>query len=325
MRKFKENRTGKFEQRWDGPSIWPVKNAIGRQHAIMAHRPGSAIRLGIVVLVYALIGVLLLNRPLYSQTIEPSVFGDDWGQMDLPVSAEIGAIDQSERLEIGLSAMQFDNIDWSGEYNAVWVRCRKKTIPTYVYNAFGIHAMEGFKVRISSALADELGCEVGEEIWIDGLATKETETNVDWMVEIAKGIMISFSGGILVLFYTQGRKFLPRRQKQKKAIREIIEKGIRAIRERNLPQGLAQLGVTQGQLRFASYERMRKGIDLILRHKDAEIEYDEEIELKGAFELIDFLRSQGQTQQIVDIPMDRYEDMIKLLQEISWLKLSEEG
>lgn len=97
-------------------------------------------------------------------------FGSSWGKLILPVRAKVGIIDTSPIPNVGLSAMQLDNIDFNGKYNAVVVGFTDKSVKAHVYNAWGLHAMEGDEVRISSALADELGCGINEYINIESLA-----------------------------------------------------------------------------------------------------------------------------------------------------------
>jgi hypothetical protein len=97
-------------------------------------------------------------------------FGEDWGEMTPPVRARIGVIDKSDAFEVGLSAMQLDNIGYSGEYNAVVVACVDEKARARVYNAFGMQSLGGSKIRVSSALAESLGCSVGEDIFIESLA-----------------------------------------------------------------------------------------------------------------------------------------------------------
>jgi hypothetical protein len=97
-------------------------------------------------------------------------FGDAWGRMTLPIRARVGVIDSSDALELGLSAMQLDNIGHTGRYDAVVVSFVNTRIRAHIYNAFGMQAMEGAEVRISSAFAKHLDCNVGDEILIEGLA-----------------------------------------------------------------------------------------------------------------------------------------------------------
>jgi hypothetical protein len=107
-----------------------------------------------------------------SGTIEegPESFGAGWGKMSLPVKATIGIVDRSDAREIGLSAMQLDNIGFSGKYNAVVVSFLDKRTRAHLYNAAGMYAREGAEVRISSALAEYLGCRLAEQIQIEALA-----------------------------------------------------------------------------------------------------------------------------------------------------------
>jgi hypothetical protein len=66
--------------------------------------------------------------------------------------------------------MQLDNIGHSGKYDAVVVSFLNTRIRAHIYNAFGMQAMDGAEVRISSALGKHLDCTVGDEILIEGLA-----------------------------------------------------------------------------------------------------------------------------------------------------------
>ena len=100
-----------------------------------------------------------------------ATFGEGWGRLNLPVRARIGVIDQSETLDVGLNAMQLDNIGHTGKYNAVVVAFLDKKIRARdLQNAFGMLVMEGHEIRVSSALAEYLGCRIGEDILIESLA-----------------------------------------------------------------------------------------------------------------------------------------------------------
>lgn len=130
---------------------------------------------GLVGLWIWLAGFVLLQG-LLAQPSVTSEFGQNWGTLDLPIRARVGVIDESKELEIGLSAMQLDNIGWSGEYNALRVTCLD-TVKAVAYNAFGMRAMDDSNVRISSALAKEIDCNVGEVISIDALAIIQEPVN----------------------------------------------------------------------------------------------------------------------------------------------------
>jgi len=97
-------------------------------------------------------------------------FGETWGRMTIPVRARIGVIDKSDALKVGLNATQLHNIGHTGKYDAVVVAFLDTRIRARIYNAFGMQAMEGAEVRISSALAKHLDCNVGDEILIESLA-----------------------------------------------------------------------------------------------------------------------------------------------------------
>jgi hypothetical protein len=118
-------------------------------------------------------GARMKDQAHTTATREPPLavsFGEGWGKMTLPVRARIGVIDKSDALELGLSAMQLDNIGHTGKYNAVVVAYLEKKARAAVFNAFGMRAMEGSEIRISSALARHLGCNVGEELLVESLA-----------------------------------------------------------------------------------------------------------------------------------------------------------
>ncbi len=126
----------------------------------------------------ALLCVLFVNSAIYNQSHATVAFGQAWGKIDLPVNARVGAIDLSDRLEIGLSAMQLDNIGWKGNYNAVQIRFMNTVVKAFVYNAYGVKSLQGGNVRISSALSDTLGCNVREHISIESLAIiEDSETD----------------------------------------------------------------------------------------------------------------------------------------------------
>lgn len=97
-------------------------------------------------------------------------FGNTWDELELPVKAKVGIIDDHTLPLIGLSAMQLSNIGHEGEYNGVVVSYIDKTARAQTYNAFGMHAMRGEKVRISSILATQLECKVNDFINIESLA-----------------------------------------------------------------------------------------------------------------------------------------------------------
>ena len=106
-------------------------------------------------------------------------FGETWGKLQLPVWARVAVIDSADQLEIGLNAMQVDNIGWSGEYDAVIVEFLGKQVRASAYNAFGMRALEGARVRISSALAAELQCGEDDTIGIVALTRMVAVDDVD--------------------------------------------------------------------------------------------------------------------------------------------------
>lgn len=127
----------------------------------------------IMVPIMCVLVVMTLAHPFASQTNANVSFGQAWGKIKLPVRARVAVIDQSDRLEIGLSAMQLDNIGWVGEYNAVQIQFGNNYAKAYVYNASGIGSLSGDNVRISSALSEDLGCTTNEFIVIKALAIIE--------------------------------------------------------------------------------------------------------------------------------------------------------
>lgn len=112
----------------------------GENQSNSNHSQGKIIR---TVILCIFCGVLLVDEPINSQSNSQSKFGQQWGKLELPINALIGVIDKSEKLEIGLSAMQLANIGFSGEYNALTLRFLNKAIKAYVYNAFGMKALGG--------------------------------------------------------------------------------------------------------------------------------------------------------------------------------------
>jgi len=97
-------------------------------------------------------------------------FGIGWEELALPIRARVGVIDKSDSLEIGLTARQLRNMAHTGKYNAVVTSFLGNKTRARTYNAFGMKALEGSEIRISSALAEYLGCRAGEEILIESLA-----------------------------------------------------------------------------------------------------------------------------------------------------------
>ena len=63
-----------------------------------------------VIGLWILLTGMVLLQDLLAQPTVTSEFGQDWGRLDLPIRGRIGVIDESKELEIGLSAMQLDNI-----------------------------------------------------------------------------------------------------------------------------------------------------------------------------------------------------------------------
>lgn len=101
------------------------------------------------------------------------LFGSTWGKLKLPIKAKVGIIDKHEIPQIGLSAMQLDNIGHSGKYNGVVASFVDKKVQSRLYNAYGIHAMDADEVRISSALSSLLGCSVNDYIGIESVTVMQ--------------------------------------------------------------------------------------------------------------------------------------------------------
>jgi len=118
-------------------------------------------------------------------------FGNQWGSVSQPVTAVVEQIDSGQPKQIGLSAMQLDNLSLerqshidvsvlqsmvarnkkklaSGtDYPTVNVSANGKSTNTPVYNAFGHMANnQSNGVRISEQLATKLGVRVGDTITI---------------------------------------------------------------------------------------------------------------------------------------------------------------
>lgn len=68
----------------------------------------------------------VMGGPNLPQHHNPPKFGSGWGAMELPVKAKVGVIDVSGVAEIGLSAMQLDNIGHVGRYDAAVVSFLEK-------------------------------------------------------------------------------------------------------------------------------------------------------------------------------------------------------
>jgi hypothetical protein len=107
----------------------------------------------------------LLKLRLEHDTSNP--FGQGWDVLKTPVRAVVAAIDDDKHsLEIGLSAMQMRNLNLEGRVvgPVVGVAYRGKELAVIAYNAFGNSAIGGAGIRVSTALARELGLELGVEV-----------------------------------------------------------------------------------------------------------------------------------------------------------------
>ena len=176
-----------------------------RKRGLLNFWPSFSIKIFVVCIVYS---GLLYSGPSNAD----QKFGEDWGPLDLPVAARVGIIDESDEFEVGLSAMQLDNVGHSGEYKGLIVKHSDNTIKAKVYNAFGMQALrESSSVRISSALAMKLGCKVGDNILIEGLAVDYDENRTEvfsiiwkWLVEkigwLWTAIFVPFIGwGLMIV------------------------------------------------------------------------------------------------------------------------------
>jgi hypothetical protein len=120
-------------------------------------------------------------------------FGNQWGELSQPVTAVVEAIDEGQPQQVGLSAMQLDNLALSGkrkshidanvlqrmvqrnkkrlpassDYPPVTISANGTTASVPVYNAFGHMSTERPNgVRISDQLATKLHVKVGDTITI---------------------------------------------------------------------------------------------------------------------------------------------------------------
>ena len=133
-----------------------------------------------------------------------SRFGKEWGRLESPVGATVGAIDDSpesgQEVRVGLNAKQITNLGLeefrSNVLNAHGVRrmvlrntegltddrvfplvrleFEGKRVASAVYNAFGKLSQEGSNVRVSKKLADDLGLSLGSNIAIDTMKDEPT-------------------------------------------------------------------------------------------------------------------------------------------------------
>jgi len=126
-----------------------------------------------------------------NQTKNP--FGMGWGKVEQPAEGIVAAIDEDgsnfQMERIGLSAMQLDNLGVEREssplnahklmeviekseeglrdgqkFGFADVQFGENIRKVEVYNAFGMKSSGGCGVRASSALADELGLELGSKV-----------------------------------------------------------------------------------------------------------------------------------------------------------------
>ena len=118
-------------------------------------------------------------------------FGTNWGGVLRPVKALVSAIDPELQAQIGLSAVQLDNLNLRRtgraldhrslrvlvddnidglpgpvQYPPIRIKRNNLEIDVKVYNAFGKLHLRGASVRISRGAADMLEASIGDEIII---------------------------------------------------------------------------------------------------------------------------------------------------------------
>jgi hypothetical protein len=102
-------------------------------------------------------------------------FGRSWGVIEQPAEGIIAAVDSdgynSGLLMIGLSAMQISNLGINREsargvrtYGDLLVEYNGHTKDAQIYNASGVEGIGGCGVRVSSALAEELGLKLEDKV-----------------------------------------------------------------------------------------------------------------------------------------------------------------
>jgi hypothetical protein len=118
-------------------------------------------------------------------------FGCCWDTLKRPVLATVGALDPELMPQIGLSAMQLQNLDLSTNSPpggvrelAIMVETNRKRIPdhrrygkvvltkngksveVFVYNAFGLMSLPDGGIRVSKGAADALNLTVNDRVEI---------------------------------------------------------------------------------------------------------------------------------------------------------------
>jgi len=170
------------ENAQDGSKIW-ISRGLAEK---MELRPGEVLKLH-----RTLDEQGMIHCDFESQDDNP--FGQDWGMIKQPVEGIVAAIDNAdcgvESYRVGLSAMQIANLGIERiseplnnltlmriiianelglsdgqDYENLIVEFEGHKKPAIVYNAFGMSAIDGCGVRVSSTLAENLGLKLEDKV-----------------------------------------------------------------------------------------------------------------------------------------------------------------
>lgn len=148
------------------------------------------------------------------------MFGSTWDILDGPVEAVVGAIDRDGdniyRMQIGLSAMQMENLEIKTQspelnimslsfallanekgyndgqvFDNVRLAFEGREFVVHTYNAFGTLALSIDKVRVSHKLADHLGLKVGSRIMLSNAGDESVS-----IVPLRRSFLVSFVKGM---------------------------------------------------------------------------------------------------------------------------------
>ena len=93
-----------------------------------------------------------------------NTFKDGWYIAKMPIHAKVAVIDNSYKVQIGLSAMQIHALENPSRVTLEFVG---KKIKAEIWNAGGMACTKGCEdIRITKPIADVLRCKVGEFITI---------------------------------------------------------------------------------------------------------------------------------------------------------------
>lgn len=140
-----------------------------------------------------------------------------------------------------------------------------------------------------------------------------------WWKEIITGIVIGITVSIIVGFFKLIEK-CDLKRKQKKRIKEIIDMGLKNIKEARditLPNGTI---CPKDRIRKYYYDELSRDVHETLSHKSSEISLEDEQKIKKAFQAIPTLL---QNKRCPNIEIYR-RIFFSELKKVKWLKLQEE-